>query len=143
MAAGVLLIALSLGACGKAPRAAAPQTTAKIAGTYAKDCPIPLSGWQRSPNEIPEMSAHYLVALDATGRITWNGAEVDMAQLRAYLRETDAGPGNELRFIANRDASCDQVRSIRSLMNTLSICSERKDCIEGTAGLPPPPPERS
>lgn len=141
--AGILLIGLSLGACDKGPPATAPQVTVRPDRTYAKDCAAPLTGWHRSPGEIPEILAHYIIALDATGQITWSGAEVDMAQLRRYAREVDASPGNDMRFIANPAASCSKVQAIRSLMNELPICNERRDCIEGTEGMPPPPPDAS
>jgi len=99
--------------------------------TYASSCSAPLSGWQ-----LPGDGWHNIlvnrIAIEADGRISWNGAQVSRSTLRRYLTiipQMRPHPATVLRV--HPDADCETVGEVRNDMDEILRCAESRSCGEG------------
>ncbi|MEK7816601.1 MAG: biopolymer transporter ExbD [Pseudomonadota bacterium] len=85
--------------------------------THAVKVDLPKAASQRN-QEKPE---HIAVSLDGAGRIYWNGAPVDEAELPARLAQAAANPQVELQLRADRMTPYHRVAEILSATSRAGV----------------------
>ena len=97
-----------------------------------KVCGGPRKGWRTQRDNIP--IGAYVVTIDASGKIDWNGQSISQSRFDEYLNELSKHR-SFLIFNPNKITNCSTVNILRSQLEKALQCS-KGNCAENYKQLP-------